>query len=72
MATFEGTSPSGRNICTMRHFVRVAMDICRLGLTWQAEKEPIAADQVDHAPRWQRGLGYLCGGVDRPYGQTTN
>ena len=72
MTPFDETSPSGRNICTMRYFGRVAMHICPGESTRQAEKEPIAADQVDHVPRWQCGIGYLFGGVDRPYGKTTN
>ena len=72
MTPFDETSPSGRNICTMRYFGRVTMHICPVESTWQAEKEPIMANQVDHAPRWQRGLGYFSDGVDRPYGKTTN
>ena len=72
MTPFDETCPSGRNICTMRYFGRVAMHICLGESTRQAEKEPIMANQVDHAPRWQRGLGYFSDGVDRPYGKTTN
>ena len=72
MTPFDETSPSGRNICTMRYFGRVAMHICPGESTWQAEKEPIAADQGDHGSSWQCGIGYLIGRVDRPNGQTTN
>ena len=72
MTPFDETSPSGRNICTMRYFGRVAMHICPGESTWQEEKEPIVADRVDHVPRWQCGMAYLFGRVDRPYGKTTN
>ena len=50
MTPFDETSPSGRNICTMRYFGGVAMHICPGESTWQAEKQPIMANQVDHVP----------------------
>ena len=72
IVTYETTNRSGRKICTMRHFSRVAMGNSPRDLTWQAGKGPIMANQVDHAPRWHCRLGYSSGGVDRPYGETTN
>ena len=72
IATYEETNRSGRKICTMRHFSRVAMDNSPRELTWQAEKEPIMANQLDNAPRRYCRLGYLSGGVDRPYGEKKN
>ena len=39
---------------------------------WQAEAEPIMANQSDHASRRQCRLGYFSGGVDRPYGKKTS
>ena len=39
---------------------------------WQAEAEPIMANQSDHASRRQCRLGSFSGGVDRPYGKKTN
>ena len=41
-------------------------------LTCRAEKEPSMASQLDHAPRRQCRLGYFSGGVDQPYGGTTD
>ena len=72
MATYEGTSGSGRKICTMRHFSRVAVDHSPWVLTCRAETKPTMANQVDHAPRRQCRLGYFPGRVDRPYGNKTN
>ena len=42
------------------------------GVDLAGGEEPIMANQADHAPRRQRGLAYFSGGVDRPYGKTTN
>ena len=39
---------------------------------WEAEAEPIMANQSDHASRRQCRLGYFPGGVDQPYGETTD
>ena len=72
MATYEETNRSGRKICAMRHFSRVAMDNSPRELTWQADQEPIMANQMDHAPRWHCRLGYFPGGADLPYGEKTN
>ena len=72
MAPLEQTCRSGRNICTMRYVGTVAMDICPGESTCRWGKEPIMADQVDHAPRWQCGFGYLSDGVDRPEKQKTS
>ena len=72
MATYEDANRSGRKICAMRYLGRDAMDIVLQGSTWQAEKEPIMSNRVDHAPGWQRRLGYFSGRVDRPYGKKTN
>ena len=72
MTPFDETSPSGRNICAMRYFGRVAMHICPGESTWQAEIEPIMANQVDRAPSRQSGLSYVSGEVDRPYAKTTH
>ena len=69
MATYEDTDRSGRKICTMRHFSRVAMDKFPGELTCRPEEEPIKANQLDRAPRRQCRLGYLSGGVGRPYGR---
>ena len=72
MATYEETNWSGRRICTMRHFGRVATGNLPRELSWQAEREPIMVNQVDDAPRRQRRLGYFSSRVDRPYGKKTN
>ena len=72
MATYEDTNRSGRQICTMRSLGRDAVDNSPWVSTERAGKKPTMANQVDHAPRWQRGLGYFSDGVDRPYGKTTN
>ena len=72
MATYEETNWSGRRICTMRHFGRVATGNLPREVSWQAEREPIMVNQVDHAPRRQRRLGYFSSRVDRSYGQKTN
>ena len=72
IAPFEGTNRSGWEICTMRHFGRVAMGNSPRELTWQADQEPIMANQMDHAPRRHCRLGYFPGGADLPYGEKTN
>ena len=72
MATYKDTNRSGRKICTMRHFSRVAMDSSPLVLTWRAGEKPTMANQVGRAPRQQCRLGYFPGGVDRPYGNKAN
>ena len=72
MATYEETTRSVRAICTMCYFGKVAMDISPWESTCRAGKEPVMANQLDHAPRWQCRLGYFPGGVDRPYGQKTH
>ena len=38
VGTFGETNRSGRNICTMCYFGRLAMDICPRELAWQAGK----------------------------------
>ena len=53
----------------MRYLGSVAMDNSPRELTCRAEKEPIMANQLGRAPRRQCRLGYLSGGVDRPYGK---
>ena len=72
MASYEDANRSGREICTMRYLGRVAMDNYPRELTCRPEEEPIMASQLGRAPRRQRRLGYLSGGVDRPYGEKTN
>ena len=72
MAAYEDTNESGRKICAMRHFNRVALDNSPRVLTWRAEQEPIAASQLDHAPGCQRRLDHFSGRVDLPYGMQTN
>ena len=72
MATLEDTNRSGRKICTLHHFSRVAMDHSPRVSTWQAEEEPIVASQLDHTPGCQRRLGHFSGGVDMPYGKKTD
>ena len=59
MAAFEKTCRGGENVRSMRYFGRLPMDICPGESTWQAEEEPIMANQVDHVPHWQCGLGYF-------------
>ena len=72
MATFEETRRSGRSICRIRYFGRVATDVWLRRLARRAGREPNMANQVDRAPRWQCGFGYLSGGADRRYRKTTN
>ena len=72
MATFEETRRSGRRGFTMRHCGRVAMGNFLRESTGKAENEPIMANQVDHAPRWQCRLRYFAGGIDGTYGKKTN
>ena len=72
MVTYEDAKRSGRKICTMHFFGRVAMDHSPWVLTWRAAKKRTMANQVDRAPRRQCCLGYLSGGVDRPYGNKAN
>ena len=50
MATYKETTRSGRKICTMRYFGRIAVDICLSESTWEAGNNPIMANKVDHAP----------------------
>ena len=56
----------------MRCFDRVAMDTFLRELTCRAEKEPIMARQLDHAPGCQCRLGHFSNGVDRTYRETTD
>ena len=73
MATYEDTNRSGRKICTMRSSGRVAMDNSPWVLTWRAgQKKRTMANQVDHPPRRQCGLGFFSGRVDRQRGNTAN
>ena len=57
MGTYEETDGGGRKIGTMRHFRGVPMDRSPRVLTYRKGIEPIAANHVDHAPRWQYRLG---------------
>ena len=70
-ATFEEINRSGRKICTMRYFGGITMDIWAEP-TRQAEGETIMANRMDHAPRWQRRIGYSPGGVACRYAKETN
>ena len=72
ISTYEDANRSGRKICTLRHFSRVAMDNSPRGLTWRAEQEPIVASQLDHAPRCQRRLDHFSGRGDLSYGEETD
>ena len=72
MATYEDTSRSGREICTMRYLGRVAMGNFSGVLTCCLVKEPIMASQLVHAPRRQCRFGHFSGGVDQTYGETTH
>ena len=72
ISPYEKTNRSGRKICAMRHFRRVAVDNSPRELTRQSEQEPIMAKQLDRGPPWRCRLRYLSGGVGRPYGEKTN
>ena len=72
MATFEETNRSGRKICTMRHFRRVAMDHPPWVLIWRAARKRTMANRVGRAPGRQCGLGFSSGGVDWQRGNTAN
>ena len=56
----------------MRYLGRVAMGNSPRERNWQAETEPIMANQLGRAPRRQCRLGYFSGGVDRTDGKKTN
>ena len=73
--TFPGRGPKSdvwQPIQRNRRSCRVAMDKFPGELTCRLEKEPIMANQLDHAPRRRRRLGHFCGGVGHPYEEATN
>ena len=72
MSTYKETNRIGRKIRTARYSGRVALGNSPLEFKRRAEKEPIMANQSDHAPRSRRRLGSFSGGVDRPYGKRTS
>ena len=45
MVTHEETSPRGGEICAMRHFVGVAIDLFFWELKWHTEKKLVMEDQ---------------------------